>query len=167
MSDCLQCESEIISPYGVTFCSCRCANTYSNLRRTSKRDLRPCAHCGASLRNRSGAKYGSNQCQSDFEWQERKRRIEAAGAEARPNIAKKYLIEKYGRRCSICENTDWRSGPIPLVLDHENGNADDNQMTNLRLVCGNCDMQLPTYKSRNRGNGRASRRERYRAGKSY
>ena len=38
---------------------------------------------------------------------------------------------------------------------------------NLRLVCPNCDSQLPTYKSRNRGSGRHSRRQRYRDGQSY
>jgi len=40
-------------------------------------------------------------------------------------------------------------------------------LKNLRLVCGNCDMLLPTYKSKNKGNGRHNRRKRYAEGKSY
>jgi len=56
---------------------------------------------------------------------------------------------------------------MPLVLDHINGNSDDWTLVNLRLVCGNCDMQLPTFKSLNRGKGRAWRRKRYAAGESY
>lgn len=39
-------------------------------------------------------------------------------------------------------------------------------MLNLRLVCGNCNMMLPTFSGRNRGNGRAWRRERRHAGKN-
>ena len=40
-------------------------------------------------------------------------------------------------------------------------------LDNLRLVCPNCDSQLPTFKGRNTGNGRYYRRQRYKAGKSY
>jgi len=44
--------------------------------------------------------------------------------------------------------------PVPLVLDHIDGHFENNNEENLRLVCGNCDMQLSTYKSKNIGNGR-------------
>lgn len=67
---------------------------------------------------------------------------------------KKYLIEIRGHRCEICGNTEWMGQPIPLVLDHINGRASDDRLENLRLVCGNCDMQLPTYKSKNKNSDR-------------
>jgi len=47
---------------------------------------------------------------------------------------------------------------ISLILDHINGNSEDWSVQNVRLVCGNCDMQLPTYKGRNKGKGREWRR---------
>lgn len=53
------------------------------------------------------------------------------------------------------------------MLDHIDGDATNNHRDNLRMVCSNCDSQLPTFKSRNRGNGRHFRRERYAEGKSY
>ena len=56
---------------------------------------------------------------------------------------------------------------MPLVLDHIDGHASNWRLKNLRLVCHNCDAQLPTYKGKNRGNGRHLRRERYAAGKSF
>lgn len=80
---------------------------------------------------------------------------------------KKMVIHLRGRSCEICGLTEWREEPVPLILDHADGNSGNWKLENLRLVCGNCDMQLPTYKAKNLGSGRAYRRVRYADGKSY
>lgn len=67
---------------------------------------------------------------------------------------KKYLIEIREHKCEICGTKKWMKQPVPLVLDHIDGHFENNNEENLRLVCGNCDMQLSTYKSKNIGNGR-------------
>lgn len=38
-----------------------------------------------------------------------------------------------------------------MILDHENGNSNDNRAENLRYLCPNCDAQLPTRGGRNKG----------------
>lgn len=68
--------------------------------------------------------------------------------------AKSYLIGKNGHKCSVCEVSEWMGQPVPLVCDHISGDSTDNRIENFRLVCCNCDAQLPTYKSKNRGKGR-------------
>lgn len=71
---------------------------------------------------------------------------------------KRYVILTRGHACEICHQTEWMGQPIPLVLDHINGRSSDNRLDNLRVVCGNCDMQLPTYKSKNKNSDRKSRK---------
>lgn len=79
-----------------------------------------------------------------------------------------YVLEQQGGTCSICGATSvWNGLPLLFVLDHINGDASNNARSNLRMICPNCDSQLPTYKGRNKGHGRFVRRARYAAGESY
>jgi len=55
------------------------------------------------------------------------------------------------KKCAICGmEATWQGKPMILILDHINGKNNDNRLENLRLICSNCDSQLPTYKSKNR-----------------
>jgi hypothetical protein len=55
-------------------------------------------------------------------------------------------------QCSICGLPPvWNGSPLVLRLDHINGNRRDNRLENLRMVCPNCDSQLPTFAGRNKG----------------
>ena len=61
----------------------------------------------------------------------------------------------------------WNGVPLAMIIDHVDGDATNNNRLNLRLICPNCDSQLPTYKAKNRGKGRHYRRQRYADGKSF
>lgn len=142
--------------------NCKAHNLELASRRTGV-----CEACGAR-KARSRARFCSNKCQQAAAWLIRKRRIEElGGAGFGTKALKRFVLERDGHRCSVCRVTVWQGLPIPLVLDHVDGNSENCELSNLRYVCGNCDMQLPTYKNRNRGSGRAWRRRRYAEGKSY
>ena len=74
---------------------------------------------------------------------------------------KRFLIFKLGNKCRICGVSTCNDKPVPLVCDHIDGDSTNNNIDNFRLVCCNCDAQLPTFKSKNNGKGRLSDRKYY------
>jgi len=148
------------------FCSHSCAASVRNIgvNRRIPIEEHPCANCGKKTKN---PKFCSMSCGVECAWKKTVAEIDRTGvAVYSPRIVKRYLVQKRGHRCEVCLGMEWRGNKMPLVLDHTDGNAENNDTTNLRLVCGNCNMELPTFSGRNRGNGRAWRRERRHAGKN-
>ncbi|WP_208544127.1 HNH endonuclease [Nocardioides seonyuensis] len=93
---------------------------------------------------------------------------EASAVSGHGHFVRTHILQEQGEVCAICGGpTTWNGQPMRLVLDHVDGDSTNNRRANLRLICPNCDSQLPTFKARNRGRGRAWRRQRYADGKSY
>ena len=70
------------------------------------------------------------------------------------------ILEKQNYTCSICGcNMIHNNKPLVFVLDHIDGDTANNHFENLRMVCPNCDSQLPTFKSKNK---KSSRRDYFR-----
>lgn len=80
---------------------------------------------------------------------------------------RRYFFKKQSGKCAGCSNDTWRDAPITLELEHKDGNSDNNVEDNLELLCPNCHSQSPTYKAKNKGNGRHYRRQLYAEGKSF
>lgn len=127
-----------------------------------------CRFCGKakiSHRHRP-VYYCSAQCQAD---ESRKKKFErVVSGTACSGAVKSYLLNQHGNICFDPECAwDFSKREVKVELDHIDGNSTNNNLENCRLLCPGCHSLTPTYKSKNNGNGRHSRRERYSKGKSY
>ena len=75
-------------------------------------------------------------------------------------VIREYILDQQGHKCAICGIPDiWNNQELHFVLDHIDGNAANSTKDNLRLICPNCDSQLPTFKSRNKNSARNLRKQ--------
>lgn len=115
---------------------------------------------------RPGYKYCSNTCQFKYQHKDyiekwKSGKISGLAASGLVSVyVKRYLREKYKNKCCLCgwSEVNVKTGLVPLVADHINGDWRNNTESNLRLICQNCDSLSPTYAALNKGKGRNFRR---------
>ena len=87
------------------------------------------------------------------------------------NTIRKALIDIRGVRCESCNLSKWNiknilsnqsiETDIPLTLHHMDGNASNNRIENLQLLCWNCHSLTDNYGSRNKNSARREYRMKY------
>ena len=61
------------------------------------------------------------------------------------------LLEEniFEHKCYSCNHNEWLGVPIPLELEHIDGNPSNNLKENLTLLCPNCHALTDTYRGKN------------------
>lgn len=57
-------------------------------------------------------------------------------------------------KCQRCGLDSWMGKPIPLQLEHKDGNSSNHMLCNLTIICPNCHAQTETYAGKNKKIGR-------------
>jgi len=65
-------------------------------------------------------------------------------------LKNRLLSEGYfEHKCYKCDLTEWNNEPIPIELEHIDGNNSNNNLDNLTILCPNCHAQTSTYRGKN------------------
>lgn len=173
---CKSCENSFIIPArnkNKKYCSVACSNIGLNrwanrrsaiikidekLSQVKTKHISTCKNCNKELVKKTV--FCNNECYRGYYNYIQLEKIKNGELkDTNRKTIKRLLILKRGHQCEICKNTEWNGKKIPITLDHIDGNSENNLESNFRLICPNCDAQLPTYKGGNKGNGRKYRRK--------
>lgn len=160
MNNCQNCNKDTVNP---KFCCVSCSVSYNNRKfpkRATNFSVNKCKMCDNDCRTKKSM-YCSKSCMNSHKRLIKDQNIEQYGfgnGFYHNATIRNYLIRKNGNSCMICgqSGNDWNGKPITLIVDHVDGKANNNTLDNLRIVCPNCDCQLPTYKAKNKGNSSRS-----------
>lgn len=121
-----------------------------------------CKYCKTSLTNRVKI-YCDNVCKGKFErsvyissWLRGEKKGWISATRALSNHIRKWIKETRG---SSCEECGWNEvhptdGKSLTEIDHIDGNAENCNVNNLKILCPNCHSMTPTFRARNKNSKR-------------
>ncbi len=163
--NCEFCNHEHNASYGKgRFCNSKCRSLFAAKKTTyPQRKFFKCINCEEISLGKRAANEHKKICNSKIPKIKRKsNNTKSFESLVKDGTRKKRLIdEQEYRHCEleICLKTEWNGKPIPLQMDHIDGNPDNNDRRNLRLICPNCHAQTETYCGKNVGKHINTRRQ--------
>lgn len=159
MSNCINCNKETVNP---KFCSNSCAAKYNNKNRKVSNETKLKISASLKLKASTSEKKTLDPerlkkfQEANLKWrkeQEQKMLVDDFETLSLERQRKRIIIEQNGT-CYSCNLSEWLGKPIPLEIDHIDGNHSNDVRENKVALCPNCHAQTDTWRGRNKGNRR-------------
>ena len=127
-------------------------------------DKMNCKHCDkVLLRNLN---YCDNACQHAKQVKDRREAFIRGDFKGRlvnfqaTSWTREMVVNEYGNECKSCGVGPWHNDkPLLLEVNHIDGDAANNVLSNLELLCPNCHSQTHNYRALNKESARKYRRK--------
>lgn len=168
---CLNCDNKIQYCHDIKvkkFCSQSCSASHNNsvfIKRPRTVTQKTCKSCNTEFKlKRHGSQiFCDEKCGKDFQYNEN---IKAWLSGEHPGwtgktrqlskFIRRYLHETRGTACEEC-GWDQRhpvDNAVLTEIEHIDGNAENNLLSNLKILCPNCHSMTPTFRARNKNSKR-------------
>lgn len=128
-----------------------------------------CLNCGKEFKGSNKRKFCSNKCSSEY----RKENMIEQWLEGKyyfnpnytlPKSIREFLFEKTNYKCELCgfEGYNVKTNLTILQIHHKDGDSNNNDISNLQILCPNCHAMTENYMSLNKG--KSGRKNRYKNG---
>lgn len=111
-----------------------------------------CKHCETEVTRMNATQFCSIKCQAGYRWNTKTKPNVLSGGISDVKTKKRALIEERGEVCEVCSiEAVWNNKPLSLQVGHIDGDSDNNEFSNLRLICPNCHTQTETFGAKGKG----------------
>ena len=142
----------------VDFCSRTCSLLLHNQIRRDSAKIQSCEVCHNPRGDNE--RFCSRSCEHENRRIVRQNKL-LRGELISSGTIRRATIESRGNICEKCQLTEWMGETIPIDIHHLDGNPNNNAPENIQVLCKNCHALTPSFGAKNKGSGRAKRREFY------
>lgn len=128
-----------------------------------------CLNCGNIMKNISRGKFCSNLCHSEFVFNNKiykwlsEEKFELNKSSGASNYIKRWLLKINKNKCQNCgwDKINETSKKCPLEIHHVDGDAYNNDISNLMILCPNCHSLTSNYKNIKKVKSKRTYRSKY------
>jgi len=181
MFECENCSISHDASYGSgRFCSAKCSRSFST--RSKRKEINEkvskslsgrecpkdfeCDGCGKKFGSKMALIGHKSNCDKNDAKLERERynqnrlevKLNASFEELSIILKREKIFREQSGKCNHCGLENWLGQKITLELEHRDGNTNNNDRSNLELLCPNCHSLTHTWRGRNKSKSNSRKR---------